>query len=170
MTGVQTCALPIYLAVHDIAVADYLLNGLHPDKMSTYGTKTVGEQDTITYLTLKQGNVLININSSWVSPVKIRRTTIAGSHKMCIFDDMKADKLRIYDKGIEVTQGIEYGKYEFSVRSGDLRIPHIEFEDSLLNSLEHFALCVKEGRDSLSGPMQSMRVMKILENSINNSY
>ena len=158
------------LAVHDIAVADYLLNGLHPDKMSTYGTKTVGEQDTITYLTLKQGNVLININSSWVSPVKIRRTTIAGSHKMCIFDDMKADKLRIYDKGIEVTQGKEYGKYEFSVRSGDLRIPHIEFEDSLLNSLEHFALCVKEGRDSLSGPMQSMRVMKILENSINNSY
>lgn len=158
------------LAVHDIAVADYLLDGLDPEKITTYGTNTVGEQDTITYLTMKQGGVLININSSWVSPVKIRRTTIAGSQKMCVFDDTKNDKLRIYDKGIEVKQDIEYGKYEYNARSGDLLIPHIEFEDSLLNSLEHFAYCINEKKESLSGPVQCMRVMKILETSLNESY
>lgn len=158
------------LAVHDIAVADYLLDGLNPEKITAYGTNTVGEQDTITYLTMKQDNVLININSSWVSPVKIRRMTIAGSHKMCIFDDTKNDKLRIYDKGIEISQGIEYGRYEYNARSGDLLIPHIEFEDSLLNSLEYFADCINEKKESLSGPIQSIRVMKILEESVNNRY
>ncbi|MBO6108597.1 MAG: Gfo/Idh/MocA family oxidoreductase [Eubacterium sp.] len=158
------------LAVHDIAVADYLLGGLSPEKMSAFGTNTVGEQDTLTYLTMKQNGVLININSSWISPVKIRRTTIAGSKKMCIFDDMKSDKLRIYDKGIEVTQGMEYGEYEFGVRSGDLLIPHIEFEDSLLNSLEHFGMCVNEGRSSLSGPGQCLRVMAVLEDALKELY
>ena len=96
--------------------------------------------------------------------------TIAGSHKMCIFDDTKNDKLRIYDKGIEITQGIEYGRYEFNARSGDLLIPHIEFEDSLLNSLEYIADCINEKRESLSGSVQSIRVMKILEESVNNRY
>ena len=42
-------------------------------------------------------------------------------------------------------------------------MPHINFEDSLQNSLEHFAGCVEEKRTSLSGPEQCLLVMKVLE-------
>ena len=154
------------LAVHDIAVADYLLDGLSPDIVNMVGTKTIGNQDTITYLTMKQGDVLLNINSSWVSPVKVRRTIVAGSQKMCIFDDLCEDKLSIYNRGIEIKQGVEYGMYEYEVRSGDILKPYIQYEDSLSNSVEHFANCVETGQESLSGPSQSLRVMRVLERAL----
>lgn len=151
------------LAVHDIAVVDYLIDGLVPDELNVAGAGFFEKQESITYLTMKCRDFIVNINSSWISPVKIRRTVIAGTKKMIVFDDVKMDKLRIYDSGIDVVQGNEYGKYEYQTRVGDIFIPHIENEDSLQNSLEHFSQCVETGRASLSGPEQSLRVMKILE-------
>ncbi len=151
------------LAVHDIAVVDYFMGGLTPDSLSAFGTKFVGNQETITYLTIKHGSTLININSSWVSPVKVRRMVIGGTDKMLVFDDLKTDKLCIYDRGIETLQGKEYGEYEYKTRIGDIFLPHIEMSDSLQNSLEHFADCIKNNTESLSGPQQSLRVMKVLE-------
>lgn len=153
------------LAVHDIAVIDYLTGGLEPDDLNAVGTSFFGNQETITYLTMKQGDMLININSSWISPVKSRKTVIAGTKKMVIFDDVSMDKLCIYDSGINVVQGSAYGQYEYQTRVGDIFIPHIVYYDSLQKSLEHFATCVAEGRESLSGPGQSLRVMKILESA-----
>ena len=70
------------LAVHDIAVVDYLLDGGEMDSISAFGTRFFGNQETITYLTMKKGETLININSSWISPVKIRKTVVAGTKKM----------------------------------------------------------------------------------------
>ena len=152
------------LAVHDLALVDYLLGGIEPDSLSAYGTKFFGEQETATYLTMRCGKILININSSWISPIKVRRMTIAGTNKMLVMDDLKTDdKLSIYDRGIEIVQGREYGEYEYKTRIGDIFIPHIEMSDSLQNSLEHFAGCVLEHKESLSGPDQSLRVMKVLE-------
>lgn len=151
------------LAVHDIAVIDYFVDGLIPDKLNAIGASFFGKQEAITYLTMKKGNLLININSSWLSPVKVRRTTIGGTKKMLIFDDVKTDKLRIYNSGIDVCQGDVYGSYETQTRVGDIYLPHIENEDALQNSLEYFAKCIETGEESLSGPSQSLRVMKILE-------
>lgn len=151
------------LAVHDIAVIDFLIGGLVPDDINVFGTKFFGEQETLTYLSMKCGEMLVNINSSWISPVKVRRMTIGGTKKMLIFDDVKMDKLRIYNSGIDVKQGAEYGEYEFKTRVGDIFIPRIDHEDALLNSLEHFAGCITDGKVSLSGPEPSLRVMKVLE-------
>ena len=69
------------LAVHDIAVIDYLLGGFEPEYLDIVGTKFCGKQENITYLTMKSGEKLVNINSSWISPVKVRTTTIGGTKK-----------------------------------------------------------------------------------------
>ena len=83
---------------------------------------------------------------------------------MVVFDDVVVDnKLTIYDKGIEIQGSEEYGEYEVHTRLGDIIIPHINNEDALQNSVKHFVECIKEGKESLSGPEQSIRVMKVLE-------
>jgi predicted dehydrogenase len=151
------------LAVHDVAVIDYIMNGKEVQKLSAFGETPFGKQETLTYLTLKYDNFIAHIKSSWVSPIKVRQTMIAGTKKMIIFDDMSYDKVKIYDCGIDVVQGKEYGQYEFLSRTGDIFIPNIPFEDSLQNSLEYFENCVQTGQQSLSGPEPSLRVMKILE-------
>lgn len=151
------------LAVHDVAVIDYISGGKEALELSAFGETPFGRQETLTYLTLKYDNFIAHIKSSWVSPIKVRQTMIAGTKKMVIFDDMQYEKVKIYNCGIDVVQGKEYGQYEFLNRTGDIYIPNIPFEDSLINSLEFFENCVQTGQQSLSGPEPSLRVMKVLE-------
>ena len=151
------------LAVHDVAVIDWISGGKMPYALSAFGETPFGKQETLTYLTMKYEGFISHLKSSWVSPIKVRQTTIAGTKKMIIFDDMSAEKVKVYDCGIEVTPGAEYGEYEFQQRVGDIYIPNIRFEDSLQNSLEFFENCCRTGEQSRSGPEQCLRVMKVLE-------
>jgi predicted dehydrogenase len=157
------------LAVHDIAVIDYLSNGRSPIALSALGQVLYGEQESITYLTLKYPTFIAHIKSSWVSPLKERRIMIAGTKKMVIFDDVKlTEKLAIYNHGFDVTSYEEYGNYEVETRTGDIHIPNIRYEDSLKNSVMHFVNGVRHHEQSLTGPTHSIRVMKILEDAMNN--
>ena len=151
------------LAVHDVAVIDWISGGKEPFALSAFGETPFGLQETITYLTMKYEGFIAHLKSSWVSPIKVRQTMIAGTKKMVIFDDMSAEKVKVYDCGIDVSRGDEYGQYEFQNRVGDIHIPNIPFEDSLQNSLEFFERCCETGEQSRSGPDQCLRVMKVLE-------
>ena len=153
------------LAVHDLAVLDYLCDGMEAKRVSAAGLAHFGNSEELTYLTVEYDGVIASVRSSWISPIKERRMIIAGTKKMAIFDDMQLDeKLTICDKGIDILDDFEeYGKYEARVRLGDLKMPHIETEDILLNSIEHFVDCINEGRESISGYKQAHRVISILE-------
>lgn len=151
------------LAVHDVAVIDWISGGQEPRELTAFGETPFGKQETLTYLTMKYDGFISHLKSSWVSPVKVRRTMIAGTKRMVIFDDMQEEKVKVYNSGIEVVRGEEYGEYEFLQRTGDIYIPDIKFEDSLQNSLEFFENCCQTGEASRSGPDQCLRVMKVLE-------
>ncbi len=153
------------LAVHDIALIDWFSEGQRIESLSAYGEKPFGKQETLTYLTMRYASFIAHIKSSWISPIKIRQRVIAGTKKMVVFDDLSNERVKIYDCGIDVIPNDDYFDYAFLTRRGDIYIPNIEWEDSLQNSLEHFAECIEKGKESLSGPDASLRVMKILENA-----
>lgn len=151
------------LAVHDLAVIDYISGGEVPYHVEAIGETHYGSQETLTYLTLKYPKFLAHIKSSWISPIKERRTIIGCEKKMVIFDDMKTvDKLTIYDQGI-VETGEEYGMYEFKARTGDITIPYIRQQDALRNSIEHFADCVMNGTQSVADGRQGIKIARILD-------
>lgn len=154
------------LAVHDIAVIDYLSGGQKADKVSAIGQACFGQQETLTYLTIKYPSFMAHIKSSWVSPIKERRSVFAGTKKMVVFDDVATDKLIIYDHGFEVKRSAQYGDYEYKTRMGDIYLPHIQQEDALRNSIEHFITCVSKEEESLSGTEHSIKVMEILEEAL----
>lgn len=153
------------LAVHDLAVLDYLCDGMEAKRVSASGLAHYGDSEELTYLNVEYDGVIASVRSSWISPIKERRMIIAGTKKMAIFDDMQLDeKLTICDKGIDISNDFEeYGKYEARVRIGDLQMPHIETEDILLNSIEHFIDCMNDGKESIAGYKQAYRVISILE-------
>ena len=151
------------LAVHDLAVIDFISGGEEPYRVEAIGEKHYGNQETLTYLTLKYPGFLAHVKSSWISPIKERRTIIGGTRKMVIFDDMKTiDKLTIYDQGI-IEQGTEYGQYEFKARSGDITIPYIPQEDALRNSIEHFAQCIENKTESIADGEHGIKIIRILD-------
>ena len=151
------------LAVHDVAVVDWLCGGKTPTALSAMGETPFGEHPVHTYLTVRYDSFIAHFESSWMSPVKVRQTIVAGTKKIVIFDDMAEDRIKVYDCGIDVTPADRYEDYRYTNRRGELSVPKIAFEDSLQNSLEFFEGCVRDGRQSLSGPDPSIRVMKVLE-------
>ena len=69
---------------------------------------------------------------NWLSPVKVRTTLIGGEKKMLVWNDLEADeKIKIYDKGVNVTS--HEGLYNLLVnyRSGDMWAPQIEQVEAL---------------------------------------
>ena len=153
------------LAVHDIAVVDYLTGGKEPVSVHAVGEIMYGQQEALTFLSMKYNGFIVHIKSSWVSPVKERTTLVCGTKKMVIFDDVRnMDKLSVFDCGlVKKDENDAFALYDYKVRNGDIIAPYIPQEDALLNSVEHFVNCVKTKTQSLSGGEQSVKVMKILD-------
>lgn len=154
------------LAVHDLSIIDYLMDGNEPFYIKAVGEKYYNPKESLCFLTLKYDGFISNIQSSWISPLKERKMIIVGTKKMVVFDDMNPlGQLTIYDKGFDVISGdnFEYDDYAVKSREGDIQIPYIKREDALFNSIEHFRKSIVSGKQSISNPNQAIRLLNILE-------
>ncbi|MDE3117373.1 MAG: Gfo/Idh/MocA family oxidoreductase [Nitrospirota bacterium] len=149
---------------HDVAVAVYLF-GDEPEVVTAKGEAFLqqGVVDVV-FVTLHfPRRKLAHIHLSWLDPHKTRRTTIVGSKKMVVFDDMEpTDKVRIYDKGVDIKpQAVAYEDY-LHVRFGDVLIPHIGSIEPLRLECQHFLDCIRTGARPMSDGRQGLQVIRIL--------
>ena len=149
---------------HDVAVAVHLF-GDEPETVTAKGEAFLqkGVVDVV-FVTLHfPGRKLAHIHLSWLDPHKTRRTTIVGSKKMVVFDDMEpTDKVRIYDKGVDIKpQAVAYEDY-LHVRFGDVLIPHIGSSEPLRVECQHFLDCVRTGARPRSDGTQGLQVIRVL--------
>jgi len=157
------------LAVHDLSIMDYVL-AARPVAVTATGLGHVpGKPENIAYLTLLfEENVIAHVHINWLAPVKLRRTLIGGSQKMIVYDDLEpSEKVKIYDKGITVTENgdAQNGKYQLLVgyRAGDMWAPQLAVTEALGIELRHFLACI-EGRETpLSDGHAGLRNVRILE-------
>ena len=152
-------------APHDISVILYLLD-LNPSDVSARGQSYLqpGVEDVV-FLTINFGDEAMgHVHVSWLDPHKTRRITIVGSKRMAVFDDLEPnEKLKIYDKGAEVST--EYDTFaEFvGLRFGDITVPYIRVGEPLRVECEHFLRCVRERQVPLSDGQDGLRVVNVLE-------
>jgi len=153
------------LAVHDLAIIDFISNGEGFRDLNVMGDKRYSPKESLVFLSIRYNSFIANIQSNWISPVKERRLIIVGTKKMIVFDDMKmAEKLIVYDKGVSVISGEnpQYDDYVIRTREGSAELPYVEFSDALYNSIDHFLNCIENQTESISGPNQAIRMLEIL--------
>jgi len=154
------------LAPHDISIILYILD-LKPEAVSAIGTSHINAAiEDVAVLTLKFSNGLVAfIQTSWLDPDKIRRMTVVGSKKMMVFDDVQpTEKIRIYDKGVEVPEHYDtYAEFHYSYKYGDIVIPKIDGGEPLRTELDHFIDCIENGETPLSCGRDGLHVVQILE-------
>src|SRR3989475_5766810 len=152
------------LAPHDLAIMDFLIRE-KPDAVIATGETHLNGLVDVAYLTIYfPGNTIAHISVNWLSPVKIRTTLIGGEKKMLVWNDLEADeKIKVYDKGVQVQNG--KGVYELlvSYRSGDVWAPRVEQSEALKVELEYFIDCVLNDRTPINDGPAGLRVVKILE-------
>ena len=163
------------LAPHDISIILYLL-GCEPESVSAIGSSHINPAiEDVAILTMRFPNNLIAfVQASWLDPDKIRKMTVVGSKKMMVYDDVQpSEKIRVYDKGVELPQHYDtFAEFHYSYKYGDIIIPKIEGGEPIRTELEHFLDCINNDKTPASDGVSGLRVIKILEaaqNSIRNS-
>lgn len=154
-------------APHDISMILFLL-GKEPKTVTATGQcylqKKKGIED-VAFLTLHfDDGVMAHIHVSWLDPHKERKLTIVGNKKMAVFDDMRsAEKIWIYDKGVDTKLDYNtYGEY-LSLRFGDILIPKIDSSEPLKAECQHFIQCVNDRNTPRSDGKDGLRILKVLE-------
>ena len=155
------------LAPHDLSILDFVVDE-KPVLISAHGVSHAGNHiENIAYISLGYRNRFIaHFHVNWLSPVKIRMTMIAGTEKMLVWNDIdQAEKIKIYDKGIEVKQEEREQKEQLliSYRSGDMYAPQIDLTEALSLVVKEFAQCIREGRPALTDGEAGLRVLRILD-------
>ena len=152
------------LAPHDLSIMDYLIKD-KPVAIGASGKGHVNNREDIAYITVQfANNIIAHFNVNWLSPVKIRMTLIGGEKKMLVWNDLSADeKIRIYDKGIEVSN--KEGIYDMlvSYRTGDMWAPKVDQLEALQMETDYFIQCIQNGDSPFNDGQAGLRIVKMLE-------
>ncbi len=152
------------LAPHDLAIMDYLIRDKAEAVVAT-GSSHFNHLADVAFLTIYfPNNVLAHINVNWLSPVKVRTTLIGGRDKMLVWNDLEPDeKVKVYDKGVNVTS--KEGVYDLlvSYRSGDVWAPRVEQTEALKAELAYFLDCITTGKTPFNDGEAGLRVVRMLE-------
>jgi predicted dehydrogenase len=152
------------LAPHDLAIMDYVIKG-DPEAVVATGERHLNGVEDVAYMTVYfPRNVIAHINVNWLSPVKIRTTLIGGQKKMLVWNDLVADeKVRVYDKGVQITSGEGIRNLLVSYRTGDMWAPQLEQLEALHVELDYFAKCIVNNETPFNDGHAGLRVVKMLE-------
>jgi predicted dehydrogenase len=164
------------LAVHDLAIMDYVLPA-QPVAVAASGMGHVpGEPENMAYVTLHfDARVMAHVHVNWLAPVKVRRTLIGGSRKMIVYDDLEpSEKIKVYDKGITVNgdgngngngngNGHRYAML-VNYRTGDVWSPQLDITtEALTVELRHFVECIRENKTPINDGQAGLRVVRLLQ-------
>jgi predicted dehydrogenase len=155
------------LAPHDFSVMDHVIKA-KPYAIVAHGADHFNRSlEDVAYITVYfRDNMIAHFNVNWLSPVKIRMTLIGGTKRMLVWNDLDMEeKIKVYNKGVDVKN--EEGLYKLLVdyRSGDMWAPRVDYTEALKTELEYFVDCIKKNRTPVNDGQAGLRVVRMLEAS-----
>ncbi len=151
------------LAPHDFAIMDHLVKE-KPVAIAACGKAHVNELEDMAYVTaLFNSSMIAHFNVNWLSPVKVRTTLIGGEKKMVVWNDLEPDeKIKVYDKGIEITNKETEYRMLINYRTGDMNSPRVEQGEALKRESMYFVRCITEQKTPINDGYAGLRVVKML--------
>lgn len=159
------------LAPHDLAIMDFIIER-QPEALTATGSCHIERGiENIAYLILKFSDEFIaHFHFNWLAPVKIRRTLLAGSRKMIVYDDIEpTEKIRVYDKGVTTSRingdADKEAAYQtlVSYRAGDVWVPKLDSTEALKYVCKEFLGAIREARRPLTDGFSGLRIVRLLE-------
>lgn len=159
------------LAPHDLSIMDYIIER-QPLGVSAVGSSHIerGIENIAYVLLMFPDEFIAHFHFNWLAPVKMRRTLLAGSQKMIVYDDIEpTEKIRIYDKGVTTNRNDDGDDREaayrtlVSYRTGDVSIPKLDSTEALRHVVAEFLDSIANKRSSLTDGHAGLRVVRILE-------
>jgi predicted dehydrogenase len=154
------------LAVHDLAILDYILGEPAVAVSASGAGHIVGSPENLAHVTVFfAGGTIAHLNVNWLAPVKVRQTYIAGSRQMIVYDDLQtSEKVKVYDRGVtsDASQEDVYQRH-VGYRIGDMWSPAIPITEALATELAHFVECVTQSKRPITCGVNGLSVVRMLE-------
>src|SRR5580698_6670360 len=152
------------LAPHDLSIMDHLIKAT-PEAVVATGQGHLNGHEDVAFMTVYfPDKIIAHINVNWLSPVKVRTTLIGGEKRMIVWNDLEADeKVKVYDKGVQMNSREGLYNLLVSYRSGDMWAPKLEATEALKAEMAYFVQCIKSGEAPFNGGMAGLRVVRMLE-------
>jgi predicted dehydrogenase len=108
---------------------------------------------------------IAHVEHSWLSPSKLRRTTIVGSSKMVVYDDTSTEPVRIFDSGVSFPNPETFGEFRLSYRTGDIVSPPVSPSEPLRAEVEDFCRSMMTGSTPVSSAALGHEVVRMIEST-----
>jgi len=157
------------LAPHDISIMNYLIPKIKVCSIHALGADHFGRGlEDVAYLFIySENNFIAHFHCNWLSPVKLRRTLVAGDKKMVVWDDLEeSNKIKVFDKGVEVSTKEDIYSLLVKYRTGEISTPLVENFEALKLETSYLVDCINNcNLHPINDGIAGLDVVKILEAS-----
>src|SRR4029077_6292022 len=152
------------LAPHDLSIMDHVIQA-KPEAVVATGERHLNGVEDVAFITVYfPKHIIAHVNVNWLSPVKVRTTLLGGEKKMLVWNDLEADeKLRVYDRGVQMTSGEAVYQQLVSYRTGDMWSTAIEQIEALNVEASYFIDCIRNDKRPFNDGEAGLRVVRMLE-------
>jgi predicted dehydrogenase len=152
------------LAPHDLSILSYWLGSM-PEEVSAMTRSCIlpGIPD-VAFINLRYASgTVAHLELSWLSPVKLRRTSIIGSEKMVVYDDTSNEPIRIFDAGAQLPAPESFGEFRLLYRTGDIVSPKVDATEPLALEISDFCAAILDGIQPRSSSRIGLEVVRTIE-------
>lgn len=153
------------LAVHDLSILLYWLQE-SPVQAASFGRSCIkpGKSDVAFLWFRFPSGTVASCEVSWLAPQKMRRTSVVGSEKMVVYDDMEPnEKVKIYERGVVLHPPDNFGEFQLTYRMGDVVSPNLANVEPLAVEIDHFFDCIENKQMPRSNGKFGAEVVRAIE-------
>lgn len=154
------------LAVHDLSILRFVTDRVPVAVSATGRAHAPSTQTSTAYMTLfYEDDFIAHIGTSWMSPVKIRRSLLAGTRQMVVYDDQDAgQQVKLFDSGVETSSAPGADRRRLvQTRVGDMLAPKVDTREALAVELKDLASCMRGEVEPLVPGESGLDIVRVLE-------
>ena len=152
------------LAPHDLSILNFWLGAMPTEVSALSRSCVLPSSPDVAFVNLRFGEgTIAHLELSWLSPVKLRRTSIVGSEKMVIYADTSNEPIRVFDAGAELPTPETFGEFRLTYRTGDIVSPKIDAIEPLALEIDDFCAAILDDAEPRSSPRLGYEVVRAVE-------
>ena len=152
------------LGPHDFSILRFWLEDLPAEVSAMTRCCVFPDVPDVAFVNMRfPGGTIAHLELSWLSPSKLRRTTVIGSSKMVVYDDTSTEPVRIFDSGASLPDPESFGEYRLTYRTGDIVSPRVEATEPLALEVADFCAAILDGTELRSSPAIGLDVVRSIE-------